>query len=172
MTLERLNELPTDAAEAELLACCGARAWAVRMARARPFADAEALYAEAERVWWSLTPEDWLEAFRAHPRIGERKPAAGATPGAASRTARWSEQEQAGARTATADTLKRLADGSRAYEERFGHIFLICATGLSAVEMLRALERRMYSDAATELRVAAAEQAAITRLRLEKLLTP
>lgn len=183
--LERLNDLPTDRAEDDLLACCGSTAWARRMAEARPFASVDALHEESERVWWSLGPSDWLEAFRAHPRIGERKPAtargaaetsaaeeSAAEGNAARRGATWSEEEQAGAQAAERATLERLARGNREYEDKFGHVFLICATGRTADEMLASLLDRMEHDPETELRVAAAEQSKITHLRLEKLLSP
>jgi OHCU decarboxylase len=128
------------------------------MAAERPFPDIETLLGHADRVWWSLSEGDWLEAFAAHPRIGD--PAAG-----------FSEHEQASTRDASADLLARLADANREYEQRFGHIFLICATGRSAAEMLLALNQRLGNDARTELRVAAEEQRKITRIRLERLLT-
>jgi OHCU decarboxylase len=156
MTLQRLNRLTAADAERELLGCCGAKAWAAAVARRRPFADLPALLAAADDVWWGLPEAAWREAFAAHPSIGER---------ATGRSAR----EQAGVHGAGADTRAALADGNRAYEERFGHVFLICATGLSAEEMLAALRRRMAHDAATELGVAAGEQRKITRLRLELL---
>jgi 2-oxo-4-hydroxy-4-carboxy-5-ureidoimidazoline decarboxylase len=127
------------------------------MAAARPFADDAAVAAAAERAWWALEPADWREAFAAHPRIGERA------------AAEWSRREQAGMDGAAAGTRRALADGNRAYEARFGHVFLICATGRAAGEMLAELERRMANDPAAELREAAGEQAKITRLRLDKL---
>ena len=123
----------------------------------RPFASDAALFAAAERAWWALGREDWLEAFGAHPRIGQHAADA------------WARNEQAGVKGAGEDVRAALAQGNRAYEERFGHVFLICATGKSATEMLGALRGRLGNDPATELRVAAAEQAQITRLRLEKL---
>jgi 2-oxo-4-hydroxy-4-carboxy-5-ureidoimidazoline decarboxylase len=162
--LARLNGLGTEAAAAELLACCGSSAWARALAACRPFADEEALFAAAERIWWDLGPEGWREAFAAHPRIGER--AAGPTAG-------WSEAEQAGARDAAdaaAPLLADLAAANRDYEARFGHVFLICATGKSAGEMLAALRARMGNEPAAEIRIAAGEQAKITRLRLRRLL--
>ncbi|MEA2693798.1 MAG: allantoicase [Acidobacteriota bacterium] len=155
--LARLNGLGAEAAAAELLACCGSAAWSRALAGLRPFASEEALFAEAERVWWDLTPEDWRQAFAAHPRIGER---AGG----------WSQAEQAGARDAAAPLLAELAAANRAYEDRFGHVFLICATGKSAGEMLRALRARIGNEPEEELRIAAGEQAKITRLRLSRLL--
>ncbi len=166
--LERLNALSPEQAEADLLECCHSHAWARALTTARPFADGAALLAEAGRVWWSLGAERWLEAFRAHPRIGERT----AGVPAASRAARWSEREQAGTRDADAGVLAEFAAANRAYEERFGHVFLICATGRSAEEMLANLRERLRNEPAAELRVAAEEQRKITRIRLERLLSP
>jgi OHCU decarboxylase len=163
-----LNALGAEQAEAELLTCCGARAWARSMAACRPFPDRQSLLDRAGAVWRGLSRDDWLEAFRAHPRIGERLNAARGDV----RVARWSETEQSGALGATADVAAELAAANRAYEERFGHVFLISATGKSAEEMLAALHERLHNDPDTELRVAASEQAKITRSRLEKLLDP
>jgi OHCU decarboxylase len=156
--LDRLNRHPREAAEAALLACCGSRRWAALVAAGRPYATPEALHEAAERTWWSLGEADWREAFAAHPRIGERE--------VADRTAR---REQRGVAGAPAAMLAALAEGNRRYEERFGHVFLIFATGRTAGEMLAALRERLANDAATELRTAAGEQARITRLRLERL---
>jgi OHCU decarboxylase len=163
--LARLNALPAHDAEAELRACCGSREWARRVAARRPFRSADELLAAADEVWWDLDPEDWHEAFRAHPRIGERKTA----PAQGARAAAWSAQEQGGVDRDEA-LAAALAEGNRAYEERFGHIYLVCATGKTGEEMLEILRRRLENDPETEQRVAAQEQAKITRLRLEKLL--
>ena len=153
---EYLDGLSEDAARAVLARCCSARRWVEQMLAARPFASDAELLESAERVWWALGREDWLEAFAGHPRIGAR------TTDAAAR------REQAGVDGATAATRAALALGNRMYEERFGHVFLICATGKSADEMLGALRDRLGNDPITELRIAAGEQAKITRLRLEK----
>jgi allantoicase len=169
-----LNALPARQAEAELLACCGARAWAAGVAAARPFADPGGLAAAADRVWEGLGRDDWLEAFAAHPRIGERGGGSGGLKPSPpeSKGPGWSAGEQAGVGGAEAGLLAALADGNREYEERFGHVFLVCATGRDADELLAALKARIGNDPATELSVAAAEQAKITRLRLQKLLRP
>lgn len=158
-----VNRLRREEAHVALLRCCGAERWVDALLAARPFENDAVLFETAERAWWELDPADWQEAFTAHPRIGEQ-------PGplhAATRA--WSEQEQAGRAGANAATRVALAEGNRTYEERFGHVFLICATGLSAETMLGELERRLENERDDELRVAAAEQAKITRLRLEKL---
>ena len=154
-----LNALSDQRARAALERCCGARHWADAMLAARPFGSDAELLATAERVWWGLGRADWLEAFAAHPRIGGR----------GGPKTDWARHEQAGADGATEATLAALAQGNRAYEERFGHVFLISATGKTADEMLGALRGRLSNDPATELRVAAEEQAKITRLRLNKL---
>jgi OHCU decarboxylase len=164
--LARLNALPADEVEAVLLACCGSRAWARRMAAHRPFASDDALFATADAVWWALDPEDWLEAFRSHPRIGEKKAEAGQTP----REQGWSRGEQAGMDAAEDATRAAIAEGNRAYEERFGHIYLVSAAGKSADELLSILTARLDNTPGEEIRVAAGEQAKITRLRLQKLL--
>lgn len=164
--LDRLNALPSGEAVAAFTQCCAARAWASAMAAQRPYRNAHALFETADRIWQDLGPDAWREAFDGHPRIGERKSAAVQT----ATEERWSAQEQAGAQHADAVVSAELAAAQRAYEARFGHIFLICATGLSALDMLAALRTRMRHDPQTELRVAAEEQQKITRLRLEKLL--
>jgi allantoicase len=155
--LDRLNAMSPGEAEAELLACCGSHTWARRMAGSRPFQSEADLKEKSDPIWQSLGREDWLEAFAAHPRIGEKG-------------SRWSQQEQAGARGADAETLAALVAANREYESRFDHIFIVCATGKSGEEMLGLLRARMDNDPETELRVAAGEQRKITNLRLEKLL--
>lgn len=165
--LERLNSSGAAEAETELLKCCGSTAWARALASRRPFRDARELFVAADEVWWSLSGRDWLEAFAAHPRIGGRK----AAHAQHAQAEGWSEQEQAGARAAAQATLDELAEANRAYEEKFGYIFIVCATGKTAAEMLALLRARLPNDADTELRTAAAEQSKITGLRLEKLLT-
>jgi 2-oxo-4-hydroxy-4-carboxy-5-ureidoimidazoline decarboxylase len=135
------------------------------MAARRPFAGAAGLFAAAREVWQGLAREDWLEAFAAHPRIGDLE----ALRGKFAATAAWSAGEQAGVAGAAEATLRALAEANRAYEARFGHIFIVCASGKSAEEMLALLERRLNNSAEEELRTAAGEQEKITRLRLEKL---
>jgi OHCU decarboxylase len=161
-SLERFNRLSDDEAAGELLAVCHSRRWAKEVAAGRPYPDVAALQRAADDVWLHLSPEDWREAFQAHPRIGEG--------GGAS--ADWSRQEQAGVGGAGQDVRERLARGNAAYEARFGHVFLISAAGRDADEVLAALTERLGNDPDTELRVAAEEHRRITRLRLERLLAP
>ena len=158
--LERFNQLSDEEAAGELLAVCHSRRWAKEVAAGRPYRDVAALQRAADEVWLGLSPEDWREAFEAHPRIGEG--------GGAS--ADWSRQEQAGVGDADQDVRERLARGNAEYEARFGHVFLISAAGRDADEILAALTDRLGNDPATELRVAAEEHRRITRLRLEKLM--
>jgi OHCU decarboxylase len=164
--LARLNSLPPAEARAELLKCCGSTRWAESVAARRPYGSAEELEETADRVWRELSSEDWLEAFRAHPKIGERKAAAEVSAEARA----WSEREQSGTAGAPPETRAALAEGNRAYEERFGFIFIVCAAGKTAAEMLALLAARLRNERETELRVAAEEQRQITRLRLRKLL--
>ena len=166
MTLEQLNRLPDDEARAAFERCCRARAWVERVCAGRPFRNRAGLFAAAERAADKLRRPDWLEAFAQHPRIGDRE--ALRTKFAAS--AAWAGEEQQGAAAAPAATLDLLAEGNRAYEEKFGYIFIVCATGKSAGEMLGLLEARLGTDPEAELGHAAEEQMTITRLRLEKLL--
>ena len=153
---ERFNALSEEEAVAELLACCASKRWARRMAAARPLADRETALRMADAIWRALSAEDWLEAFAAHARIGER------TSGTAAR-------EQAGARSASPQTLESLVHANREYEERFGHVFVVCATGKSAGQMLDLCRGRLHNDPERELEVAAEEQRQITRLRLERI---
>jgi OHCU decarboxylase len=165
-SINRINELSSHQAEPEFLKCCGSTAWAKAMSGARPFSNSDELSAKADEIWWNLDEQDWLEAFRAHPKIGEKKAAAAQSTEAAA----WSAQEQSESERAAAETKAALAEGNREYEQRFGFIFIICATGRSAEEMLAALNGRLNNDRKTEIRAAAEEQRKITQLRLQKLL--
>ena len=162
----KLNRLPADEARAALLACCGSTRWADAVAALRPFWDVGQLLNIGGRVWRELPEEDWLEAFRAHPKIGEKQ--AEKETGAEARA--WSEGEQSRAREASTETLDALAAANREYEERFGFIFIVCATGKTADEMLALLRQRLDNDTDTELGVAAREQWRITELRIKKFL--
>ena len=166
MNLKWLNELPADEAVAEFAKCCGAKRWAEAMTERRPYASVEELTRVAGDIWSSLSHDDWLEAFRSHPKIGEKK----ATEAVSAQAQHWSGQEQSGVRDANRDTIDSLAQLNREYEQKFGFIFIVCATGKSAAEMLAMLRERLQNDAATELPIAAAEQAKITELRLKKLI--
>jgi len=159
MTVVELNRLPDARAEGELMRCCASHRWAHLMAAERPFANVAVMAAVAQRLWWSLAAADWLEAFAAHPRIGERA------------TTTWSAQEQARAMETGDASRTRLVAGNRAYEERFGYTFIVCATDKLASEILAILEQRLHNEPADELQIAADEQRKITELRLRKLIT-
>jgi OHCU decarboxylase len=165
--LQHLNLLSPSEAENELLKCCGSRTWARQMLAARPYSNLEELITDADRLWWSLNSKDWLEAFHSHPKIGETKAAA---PTAAE-AQKWSEDEQSRIRNSAQHTLAVLAELNRAYEEKFGYIFIVCASGKDSDEMLAILRDRLANNPDEEFCIAAAEQAKITQLRLKKLLT-
>ena len=158
--IDRFNEQPAAEAVRELYACFASQSWADRVAAGRPYADFESLWAACDAAWSGLASADWLAAFAAHPRIGDR---GGHAPDS-------SEREQAGVHAAPRGTLDALAEENRRYEARFGHVFLISASGRSAGEILAALRQRMSNDTSVEIEVAAAEHRKITRLRLEGML--
>jgi 2-oxo-4-hydroxy-4-carboxy-5-ureidoimidazoline decarboxylase len=162
--LAEWNSLGLDEASEVILPCNGSPVWATLVAYNRPFDSPLSLFAASDRIWTSLPEEDWQEAFDSHPRLGESRPKA-----ATAQSVNWSSQEQS---VADPDEAAReaLAEGNRVYEEKFGRIFLLCATGRSAAEMLVILRQRMQNDAATELREAAEQQRLITQLRLRKWL--
>jgi OHCU decarboxylase len=164
-TVASLNSLSPSQAEAEFLKCCGAKNWAQQMVAARPYLGLNELITKADQIWWALGPADWLEAFQSHPKIGEKKSAAAT----AAEAQKWSEDEQSGIGNSARQTMEALADLNRAYEEKFGFIFIVCASGKSSDEMLAILRQRLGNQREEELRIAAAEQAKITGLRLRKL---
>lgn len=164
--LEKLNRARQAAAESALLSCCGSRRWAQKMAEARPFADVAALLNQAKQIWCNLETEDWLEAFAAHPKIGAKK----AVPHQSAQSAEWSNGEQSGTNIATDSVRIELEETNRLYEEKLGFIFIVCATGKSAEEMLEICRQRLNNDADAEIRIAAEEQGKITEIRLKKLL--
>ena len=170
--LAGFNALSADEAEAELLTCCASRSFAREVAALRPYHDLDRLTGVAEAAVRGLEWSGVREALAAHPRIGE--PSGGATDAAGAghsgRESAWSRQEQSGMGAAGREVLDLLAEGNRAYEERFGHVYLVCATGLSAEEMLARLRERLGNDEETERDVVRAELGKITRLRLAKLL--
>lgn len=166
-TLDRWNELPIDTAAREIMACCGSSAWAQAVTKRRPFADENSLIRASDEVWSELKTPDWMEAFSKHPRIGERK----APQLASAQSATWSAQEQQKVASAGDAVQLALAEANREYERRFNNVFIVCATGKSAPEILQILRRRLRNDDAAELREAAEEQRKITNLRLQKWLS-
>jgi 2-oxo-4-hydroxy-4-carboxy-5-ureidoimidazoline decarboxylase len=164
--LARWHALPSEQAAAEILSCCGSHAWAAKLAALRPFADQQDLFAAADECWQNLPQEDWLEAFRSHPRIGEQHAQNKTTAASAA----WSRSEQSQMNEADAAILLRMRAGHREYEERFGRIFIVCASGKQPAEMLSLLESRLRNDPAQELLESAAQQQQIMQLRLRKWL--
>jgi 2-oxo-4-hydroxy-4-carboxy-5-ureidoimidazoline decarboxylase len=165
--LARWNALRPEEAVEQILACCGSAGWAREMAARRPIRDEAALLAACDQAWNSLTEADWLEAFRSHPRIGETHSAAAAP----ARSTTWSGEEQRRVGSSSEEVKAALAEGNRSYEQRFHRIFIICASGKSAPEILEALRRRLRNDDAAELHESAEQQRQIARLRLKKWLS-
>ena len=158
--------MPLEEAEYEILPCCGSRAWARQMASRRPLADEASLLAASEETWRNLGESDWMEAFRSHPRIGEAR----AEQPSHARSSAWSAQEQREA-AAGGDVVKiALTEANREYEQRFNRIFIVCANGKSAPEILDILRRRLQNDAQTELREAVEQQRQIMNLRIRRWL--
>jgi 2-oxo-4-hydroxy-4-carboxy-5-ureidoimidazoline decarboxylase len=184
--LEEWNRLPLDEATKAILPCCGSNAWAEKMVARRPLADEHALLAASDEIWRSSTPSDWTEAFRSHPRIGEARPSQplpAQSPPAQSLPAQslpaqslpaqssaWAAQEQRNVADADAAVKHSLAEANREYERRFNHIFIVCATGKSAVEILEILQQRLNNDTEAELLEGAEQQRQITAIRLKKWL--
>ena len=160
MTIGDLNVLSRSRAAAEFLKCCGSARWASGMSASRPFDSLPQMQGRSDEIWASLSKTDWLEAFAVHPRIG------GQMPGSRSR---WAAEEQSGAASADEESKARLAALNDLYTRRFGYIFIVCATGKSAAEMLDLLEARLSNGPNAELLNAAEEQRKITNLRLAKL---
>jgi 2-oxo-4-hydroxy-4-carboxy-5-ureidoimidazoline decarboxylase len=164
--LARWNLLSAEEAAEEILACCGSAAWARAVAARRPLDDETSLVAASDDTWWSLGTSDWMEAFSKHPRIGERR----APQVASAQSAAWSAQEQQNVADAGDSMRVALAEANREYERRFDRVFIVCATGKSAPEILEILRRRLRNDDFTELREAAEEQRKITNIRLKNWL--
>jgi len=163
--LARWNELDADAAAREILPCCGSLAWAESLAARRPFATVEELCAISDAVWAGLAEDDWREAFDSHPRIGQTHARAATVESLA-----WSSEEQQAAVSPDEAAKLALAEANRQYEEKFGRIFIVCAAGRSAAEILAICEGRMKNTAAAEMLEAAEQQRQITQLRLRRWL--
>lgn len=162
----KLDAMSEDAAREALSRCCGASRWVAGMLERRPFASDTHLLTCADEVWAQMEPADWDEAFAHHPRIGASLEALREK---FSDTASLALDEQAGAVAASEAELEALRDANHRYEQRFGHIFIVCASGKSAAQMLALLEARLANEPEAELAIAAAQQHQITRLRLSNL---
>ncbi|WP_020601556.1 2-oxo-4-hydroxy-4-carboxy-5-ureidoimidazoline decarboxylase [Spirosoma spitsbergense] len=166
MTLTELNQLPVLQQKTALTTCCGSSVWVDRMASLFPFETVEQLFGKAETVWEGCSESDWREAFTHHPKIGDID----YLRARFANTKVWAAGEQAGVSSASQQVLEDLAEGNRLYEEKFGYIFIICATGKSAGDMLDSLNARLSHLPEAEIRIAMQEQGKITLIRLEKLL--
>jgi 2-oxo-4-hydroxy-4-carboxy-5-ureidoimidazoline decarboxylase len=162
--LARWNSLPPLGAAVEIFPCCGSNSWAQQMAALRPIKDEDSLLAASDKIWRSLTEAHWMEAFAHHPRIGRSV----APSNAPARSAQWSSEEQQRVGAAADNLLAALAEGNRAYEQRFNRIFIVCAAGKSAQTILDILQRRLRNDEQTDLQESAEQQRQITTLRLKK----
>ena len=158
--------MPVEQAVSVILACCGSRTWACGVVARRPFPDESALLAVSDETWQNLARSDWMEAFQSHPRIGESRPKEAAPAQAEA----WSSQEQQRVKDADDRLRIALAEGNREYERRFGRIFIVCASGKSAPEILEILRRRLQNQAETEFQEAGEQQRQITQIRLRKWL--
>ena len=167
MTIKELNSLDKFALALALGKCCGATAWVEKMAALFPITNAETLMQRATTIWNSLSESDWREAFTHHPKIGGD---VAALREKFASTSTWAEGEQASVKQASQETLEALAAGNTDYEQKFGYIFIVCATGKTADEMLDLLQARLPNKPEDEMEIAAGEQDKITRIRLEKLL--
>ena len=165
MTLLEFNTISKNEAATALSRCCGSKRWIEQMMERHPFISEQELFTEAERIWKALSEDDWKEAFTHHPKIGD----AAAIKKKFAATSAWAEGEQRGVQNAADETMRLLAEGNAEYEKKFGFIFIVCATGKSAEEMLSLLEVRLRNNADNELRIAADEQRKITQIRLQKI---
>jgi len=164
------NRLRVEEAVQQILPSCGSKAWAEGIAARRPFESGAALLEASDEIWRGLTPGDWLEAFENHPRIGEARAASSSAQHVSAQSVEWSAQEQRDVQNAEDAVKAALSEANREYEKRFDRIFIVCATGKSAGEMLEILQRRLRNDEATELHEAAEQQRQITQIRLKKWL--
>jgi 2-oxo-4-hydroxy-4-carboxy-5-ureidoimidazoline decarboxylase len=164
-TLADWNKLDQASAVASILPCCGSARWVRELVETRPIITETELLERSDAIWRALSPDDWDEAFRSHPRIGERKTAV-----ATAQSAEWSRVEQGGIVRSSTEILAALEQGNQLYEQRFGRIYIVCATGKSAEEMLADLQRRLHNEVETELQEAVEQQRQITCLRLRKWL--
>lgn len=166
MTINQLNVASEKTAFDAFFACCGSTSWATQMAESRPFTSVEHVKQLSDRFWNQTTEQDWVEAFSHHPEIGDSE----SLKKRFASTAAWALTEQASVQYADDEILDNLAKGNRAYADKFGFIFIVCATGKSAAEMLFHLNSRLPNSRETELKIAAAEQHKITSIRIDKLL--
>lgn len=167
MNLEEFNMQSPEKARQDLLKCCGSTAWADKLMEHFPFSTMDDLKISSDRSWYSCTKNDWLEAFSHHPKIGDKTVADKKYPS----TAEWAKHEQSAVKDAGQNILSDLVKANKLYEEKFGYIFIVCATGKKATEILELLNKRLNNESEKELQIAVNEQNKITHLRIDKLLS-
>ena len=167
MTLEEFNHISVETLKVQLTHCCGSSAWVREMIKHVPFKTKEELISCSDELWQETNEEDWREAFQHHPKIGDIE----SLQKKFASTAKWAEGEQGAVKQASLQIIEELAEGNRLYEQKFGFIFIVCATGKSAEEMLALLKARLPNSMEEELKTAMLEQQKITHIRLNKLLT-
>lgn len=167
MTLMELNSLDNSLRRVALSKCCGSKTWVEKMLTIFPVHNSTELSEAAEKIWFSCNENDWRDAFEHHPRIGDIDSLKEKYP----TTADWAEGEQAGVRKTSRNVLEDLSNANRNYEEKFGYIFIVCATGKTSEEMLTLLQSRLNNKPEDEIKIAMGEQNKITKIRLQKLLT-
>jgi len=165
MTLNEFNSLDFNHQKELLTQCCGSGKWVKKMLTVLPLESLDKVFKRADIKWSECTAQDWLEAFEHHPKIGDIN----SLKKKFANTAQWASNEQSGVNAADDKILHELAKGNEDYEKKFGYIFIVCATGKSAAEMLSILQARLPNDPSAEIRIAAGEQSKITKIRLQKL---
>ncbi len=165
MTIQQLNDLSEGQLKEQLFKCCGSTSWVEKLAEKFPFASKEELKTESDKIWFSLNEKEWKEAFTHHPKIGDVK----SLKNKFASTANWASGEQSGVQSAEEQTIIELKKGNDEYEKKFGYIFIVCATGKSALEMLAILKVRLKNSPREEIKIAMQEQNKITHLRIDKL---
>ncbi len=166
MTIDQFNDLSSESAQDQLNSCCTSVNWQKEVIKARPYKDREEFFLSQEKIWLSLSKEDFLEAFDGHPKIGD----VSSLKKKYAHTKALASGEQSGVNTASEEVINELSKLNLEYDKKFGFIFIVCATGKSALEMLNLLKERMNNSQEDELIIAAGEQAKITKIRLEKIL--
>jgi 2-oxo-4-hydroxy-4-carboxy-5-ureidoimidazoline decarboxylase len=167
MTIVELNQLPRAELEKQLQKCCGAARWVEKMMEQAPWKELALMEYYAQKIWWECSEADWLEAFTHHPRIGSKEVLAEKFAA----TAQWAAREQQGTALASQDVLDALLEANDTYQQKFGFIFIVCATGKPAAEMLAILQSRLPNTREAEIKIAAGEQEKITQLRLKAMLS-
>ncbi|MFD2934283.1 2-oxo-4-hydroxy-4-carboxy-5-ureidoimidazoline decarboxylase [Spirosoma flavum] len=166
MTLSELNQLPDAQLKETLFTCCGSSSWINKLAKIFPVESKEMLFEQSDISWFACSESDWREAFTHHPKIGDIN----SLREKFANTKVWAEGEQSGVSVSSQQVLEDLSAGNRRYEEKFGYIFIVCATGKSAEEMLEILTARLPNSPEDEILIAMQEQNKIAKIRLEKLL--